>query len=112
MLGPRVERDVLDERSAERDVQDLDPAAHAEDRQAAVERPLDELELEGVALRVGRREKLVRLLAVRRRLDVAAAAEEDAVAGVEHLSGGRRAGKGEAERRRPARRGRWKPTPA
>ena len=86
MLGPLgLHGDVLDERAAERDVEDLDPAAHAEDGQAAVERALGELELEGVAERLGRREVLGRLLPVARGVDVAAAAEEDPVAGVQRV---------------------------
>jgi hypothetical protein len=72
MVGPlRLHGDVLDERAAEGDVQDLDPAAHAEDRQAAVERALGELELERVANRLGRRQVLGRILAVPARVDVA-----------------------------------------
>ena len=86
MAAPFVdEADILDERSAEGDVQNLDPAAHTEHGQALVECTLDELQLELVPLGVGRRELLVRLLSVPLRLDVAAAAEEDAVANLEHL---------------------------
>ena len=76
---------VLDERAAERDVEDLDPAAHAEDGQAAVERSLDELELELVAERIGRPEMLGRILPVATRVDVSSAAEEDPVAGVQRI---------------------------
>ena len=86
MLGPLgLQAHVLDQRPPERDVEDLDAAAHAQDRQPAVERPLDELELVGVAARLGRREVLRRLLSVEARLDVPAAAESDPVAGVEGI---------------------------
>ena len=86
VLGPLgLDRHVLDERAAEGDVEDLDPAAHPEDRQPAVERTLGELELEDVAKRLGRREVLGRLLAVARGVDVPAAAEEDPVAHVERV---------------------------
>ena len=86
VLGPLgLDRDVLDERAAEGDVEDLDAAAHAEDGQPAVERALGELELEGVAERLGRRQVLGRLLAVARGIDVAASAEEDPVAGIQRI---------------------------
>ena len=61
---------VLDERAAQRDVEDLDPAAHAEDGQAPVERLLNKLELELVAERIGRPEMLGRILPVATRVDV------------------------------------------
>ncbi len=51
----------------------------------AVERALGQLELEGVAHRLGRGEVLGGLLAVAARVDVAAAAEEDPVADVERV---------------------------
>src|SRR4029450_8500318 len=83
MLGPfRLHGDVLDERAAKRDVEDLDAAAHAKDRETAVERSLGQLQLEGVADRLRRGEVLGRFLPVEARVDVAAAAEEDAVAGL------------------------------
>ena len=86
MLGPLLpERNVLDERAPERDVQDLDAAAHPEDGQPAVERALDELELVGVASRLGRRQVLRRLLAVVAGLDVPAAAERDPGARIEGI---------------------------
>ena len=86
MLGPLgLDRHVLDERPAERDVQDLNAPAHAEDREPALERALGQLELELVAQRLGRREVLGRLLPVAARVDVAPAAEEDAVADVERI---------------------------
>jgi uncharacterized protein YgbK (DUF1537 family) len=82
----RNQRDVLDEGATKRDVQHLDAAAHAQDGEAPVEHALDELELEGVAVRIGDRQELMRLLAVAARLDVPAAAEKDAVAGVEGIA--------------------------
>ncbi len=86
MLGPLgLDAHVLDERPSESDVEDLDPAAHAEDRQPTVERPLDELELVGVAARLGRREMLRRHLSVEARLDVPSTAESDPVARVERV---------------------------
>jgi hypothetical protein len=86
MLAPRGhQREVLDERPPERDVQDLHAPAHAEDRQLAVERPLDEVELERVAVRLGRAQALVRLLSVEPRVDVATAAEDKPVAQIEHV---------------------------
>jgi Fe-S oxidoreductase len=54
-------------------------------RALAVERALDELELERVAPRLGIGQVLARRLPVTARVDVAAAAEEDAVAGVEGI---------------------------
>jgi hypothetical protein len=86
VLGPLVlEGEVLDERASEGDVEDLDPAAHAEDRKPALERALRELELERVPAGLGRGEVVGRLLAVAARVDVAAAAEEDPVARVERV---------------------------
>ena len=86
VLGPlRLDRDVLDERAAEGDVQDLDAAAHPEDGEPAVEHAFGQLELEGVPNRLRRRQMLRGLLPVASRVDVAAAAEEDAVADVERV---------------------------
>src|SRR5829696_2838054 len=86
MLGPfGLERDVLHERSPQRDVQHLDPTAHAEHREAAVERTLDELALEYVASRLRVGQVLARLLPVAAWVDVTATAEKDAVAGVERI---------------------------
>ena len=53
--------------------------------QAAVERSLDELELERVAERIGRPEMLGRILPVATRVDVSSAAEEDPVADVQRI---------------------------
>ena len=84
MLCPfGLERDVLHERAAKRDVQHLDPSAHAQERKTAVDRALDELELERVASRVRVGQVLARLLPVAARVDVAAAAEQDAITGIE-----------------------------
>src|SRR5215217_8815869 len=72
--------DVLEEGAAETDVEDLDSAADAEDRQIAVECLAQERELEGVAELadvVGRRVDVG--VAVDRRIDVGAAAEEQTV---------------------------------
>ncbi len=80
-LGP--ERHVLHERAAERDVHDLAAAAHPEQRQAPVDDPLDEVELELVAVRIGQPQSLVGLLAVAVRLDVAPASDHDRVDDVE-----------------------------
>ena len=86
MLGPlRFHGDVLDERAAERDVEDLDAAAHPEDGELPVERALDELELEGVAAGLRDRQVLGRLLAVAAGIDVPAAAQQDAVARIERV---------------------------
>ena len=86
MVGPaRRERDVLHERAAERDVDHLAAAAHAEQGPLALECALHELELELVAMRVGRAERLVRLLAVTVRVDVPSAADHDRVDEVERV---------------------------
>src|SRR5207247_7981263 len=81
----RNQRDVLDEGATKGDVQHLDAAAHSQEGESPVEHALDELELEGVPVRIGDCEELVRLLAVTARLDVPAAAEQDAAAGVEGI---------------------------
>src|SRR5207237_746973 len=73
------------ERAAEGAVQHLQPAAQAEQRQLLVERALHELQLERIPVRIRRGELRVRLLAVAAGLDVAAPAEDDAVADVENL---------------------------
>ena len=64
--------------SPERDVEHLGAAADAEQRQAPLERPAGELELEGVTARLGRR-AAGGALAVVHRLDVAAGGEHDRV---------------------------------
>ena len=80
--SPRLHQaQVLHHRPAERHVQHLHAPAAAEHRQAAVDRPLDELELEPVASGVHAPEQGVRLLAV--------AAGVDVVAGGEHHPGHR-----------------------
>src|SRR3989442_9317168 len=84
VLGPLGdETHVLDERAAESDVQDLDSATHAEDREAPFERALGQLELERVAARLGRHQVVGPLLPVEARVDVASAAEQTPVTGVE-----------------------------
>ena len=83
-MGPLgLDGDVLDERASEGHIQDLDAAAHAEDREAAVEGASDELELERVPTRIGRAEMFARLLAVPARIDVSPASEENSVADLE-----------------------------
>ena len=59
------------------------PAAHAQHRHPAIQRPRHQLELEGVALGLGRREQRVGLLAVAARLDVATGGEHERVDRVE-----------------------------
>ncbi len=70
---------VLGERASERDIQHLHTATDAEQRQAALERPARQLQLEGVTTRLRRCEQRVALLAVAFRFDVAAGREHDRV---------------------------------
>jgi hypothetical protein len=75
-------REVLPERPAERDVEDLQATADAEDGRPDPGRPLDEREVERVPLRP-RRHGFVHLrLAVPRRVDVRPARDEQAVEGL------------------------------
>ena len=78
---------VLDQRPAERDVEQLHAAADAEQRQVALDRPARERDLRRVALgpRPGR--AVVRLGAVGGRVEVGAAREDQRVEVVEHLVG-------------------------
>ena len=111
LLPARIEREVLDERPAERDVDDLDPAAHPEQRQAAVDRPPHEVELELVPVRVARAEQRMRLVAVAMRLDVVAAPDGYGVDHVEHWSTVSSTRLSINETPPASAIGRWKPTP-
>jgi hypothetical protein len=75
---------VLDERAAQRDVEDLDPAAHAEDGQARSSACSTSFELELVTADRSSR-MLSRILPVATRVDVSSTAEEDSVAGVQRI---------------------------
>lgn len=70
---------VLPERSAERDIQDLHAAADGEERKVAGDGGLGERQLERVALGLRRHFGVKDLLAVVRRIDVFATGEKDAV---------------------------------
>jgi len=61
---------ILEERSARRDVQDLEAATEAEHRHAILQRPSGELQLHHVARRIGVPQQRVPRLAEGRRLDV------------------------------------------
>ena len=81
-----LRRDVLHERAASRDVQDLHAAADAEDRagpasRAAAMRPISNSSRAGIDFL----ERRMRRLAVSRRIDVAAARQEQAVDAGERL---------------------------
>ena len=79
-------RDVLDERAAGGDVQDLRAAADREQRQVAGHRPARQIDLELVAPRLGIVDRRVAILAVEHRIDVAAAGQQQAVELVEQLA--------------------------
>ena len=98
--------DVLVERAAAGDVEQLHPAADAEHRQVALERAAREGELEAVALGPGALRVRVGLGAVAGRVDVRAAGEDEPVEQVEQLLG--RLGDlvvGRQDQRQPARLG-------
>ena len=82
--------DVLHQRAAARDVQDLDAAADREDRQVAAARLADERELELVARRIDVHHRRMSRLAVAGRRDVLAAGEQQAVDCVDRLVHGHR----------------------
>jgi hypothetical protein len=73
-------RDVLDERAAGGDVEDLGAAADGEERQIAVERRGGERQFDAVAFGVDLHCRVARRLAVAGRIDVHAAGEQEAVA--------------------------------
>ena len=80
LSGVPLARDVLDKRAPERHVEHLDTPADAEDRRVASERAVEQLDLECIARRrdpIGCR--MDRASAVPRRVDVSAAAEDEAV---------------------------------
>ena len=78
------ETDVLHERAAEGNVSTWIPR-HMPGWETPVERALNELELECIPQRIGRRQLGMRLLTVTTRLDIAAAAEDDPVADLEDV---------------------------
>lgn len=79
----RHQADVLDERPAERHVQHLYAAAHAEDRQLALQRRTHQRQLERIPLRLGGGKQRMRILPVPVRLDVAPGRQHDRVDRVE-----------------------------
>src|SRR5436305_6972829 len=89
MIAENV-REMLMERPAPRDVEELHAAADAEDRKAAPVGGLDQGELDGVHARLGRAELEMWLLAIGARLDIRTARQADAVDAVEQ--GGDRVG--------------------
>ena len=97
-------RQVLVERAAERDVEQLHPAADPEQRHVALQRPPRQRELEGVALGPGALRLRVRLGAVAGRVDVGAAGQEQRVDAVEQHVGVARPRPRRAAGRSPARR--------
>src|SRR3989442_5631455 len=84
--GP-LARQVLVQRAAERDVEDLDAAADREDRQPALARARDQGELDRVALGIDLAELGVRGGAVARGIDVLAARQHEPGDGREDLHG-------------------------
>src|SRR4051812_15740445 len=78
---------VLDQRAPARDVHELHPAADAQQRDVALERPARERDLELVALRPGALRGRMRRLAVGRGVDVGPAREDEPVEDVEQLVG-------------------------
>ena len=79
--------DVLVERARERDVEDLVAAADREHREPARDRGAGEGELARVAVGADAVHRVVGLLAVGRRVEVAAAEEQQAVEPVEERGG-------------------------
>src|SRR5680860_1760507 len=79
ILRPDHRGDVLEEGSSVRDVEDLDTAADSEDGKASLSRFTSEGEFEFIATGVCPMDRLVGLLAVAPRFDVATPAEHDAV---------------------------------
>ena len=79
--------DVLIERAAERDVQQLVAAADGENRHVAVEGRIDQRELEAVEHRIGAVDHGCGLLAVQARVDVGAAGQQQTIERREQLDG-------------------------
>ena len=75
--------DVLEERAAARDVEQLLAAADRQDRHPARVGAAQQLELEGVEVGLGRAERRVRLLAVGRRVHVGPAGDHQPAEAVE-----------------------------
>ena len=98
---PIVLGQVLDEVAAARDVQELEAAADRERRHVALERGLQQRQLARVAARLRRVGLGMRLGAVRARVDVRAAGEDDPVERVERLLDALLAGRD--EQRPPSR---------
>jgi len=102
--GGRVLGAVAVQRAAERDVHHLHPAADAQHRQVALERIVDEGQLERVAVWRDGGERRVRLRAVAGRVDVAPEAEQHAVRVVERgRAGGPVLEVGQQQRHGPGR---------
>ena len=76
--------DVLNQRPARRDVQDLRAAADCEDRYIVLHGASREVELELVASRLGVFDSLVAILSVKRRINIAAASQQYAIDRLEH----------------------------
>src|SRR5688500_10108728 len=71
--------EVLVERSAQRDVDDLEPSAEPENRLVVLDRPLHELKLDAVARRIDPSETRMRRLTERGGVDVDSARDQNAV---------------------------------
>src|SRR5437763_5851098 len=82
---PRSIGDVLVERSAQRDVQYLMPAADGEDGYVASERSIEQRELEAVQHVVDAVNRWMRLLPVPSRIDVRTAGEDKTGEGCDHV---------------------------
>ena len=88
LLVPLVAHDLgqmLDEVAAADDVEDLRAAAHRQDGHVTRERGLEQRNLGGIALRAHATRGRMRLVAVQRRIEVAAAGEHEPVDRVERL---------------------------
>ena len=77
---------ILDQRAARRDVEDLHAPADGQQRQALAQAAVRHLDLEGVARLLGERAGRVHRLAVQGGVDVGAAGEHDAVGAVQRRS--------------------------
>ena len=77
--------EVLHQRAAEGDVQQLRAAAHAQHRQASIERGADQRQLPLVAARLDLAELGMRILAVQRRIGVGATGHHQTVEAADHV---------------------------
>lgn len=90
-LGP-LGGEILDQASPLRDVQDLEPAADAEDRQITIERRPNQIKIRGFLGGVEQLHAWTRALAVSAGIEIDSTAEEEAVQGIQGAGRRRRGG--------------------